>query len=235
MTASEDTSKFRRALTVLAVLAAVFVLLVVVARCSSPSTIHTGEATADSGDALNAAAAGLAAVTRWADGPGELVRVRWLDPDTAVVTVRLGTGEHVTVTALRGAAGWAVPSPPSPAPAEPVPAWPALSAENLVHAREDQRWKVTEGFLAAWLASEPTERWTAVNFDAPPLGVRYDSWEVTGLATPMVVPGTSVEVVAVDFEATTEGLTRGYRAFVGVTVDPAGRWTVTAVGHRPPT
>ena len=235
MTAPEDTTKFRRALTTLGVVVAVLALVMVLARCSSPSTINTGSAATSDGDALNAAGAGLAAVTRWADGPADLVRVRWLDPDAAVVTARLASGEHVTVTAERQAAGWAVPAPPAPATAEHAADWAALSAENLVRAREDQRWKVTAGFLAAWLASEPTERWTAVNYDAPPLSVRYDSWEVTGLATPVVAPGTSVEVVSVDFEATTEGTTRGYRAFVGVTVDPAGRWTVSAVGHRPPT
>ena len=37
-----------------------------------------------------------------------------------------------------------------------------------------------------------------------------------------------------DFEATGNGATRSYRAFVAVVADPTGRWTVNAVGHRPP-
>lgn len=233
MTAREDTSKLRRALAVLVALVALVIVVLVLSRCSTPSTINTAAAGAGS-DSLNAAAAGLAAVAGWAGEPADVVRVRWLDPDTAVTTVRLAGGEHVTVTAVRSPAGWTVIAPPAPATAEVETEWPDLAAENLVLAREDQRWKVAEGFLDAWLTGEPTERWTAVGYDAPALSVRYDSWEATGLGAALKVPGRSVEVVPVDFEATAAGTTRSYRAFVGVVADATGRWTVNAVGHRPP-
>ncbi len=232
MTAPEDTSKLRKALAVLAGLLVLVVVVVVLSRCSSPSTINTGESAGD--DAVNAAAAGQAAVVQWAGEPADVVRVRWLDPDTAVTTARLDGGEHVTVTAVRAPDGWAVIAPPSPANAEPETGWPGLPAENLVLARDDLRWRVTKGFLSAWLAREPTERWTAVGFDAPVLSVRYDSWEFTGLGTPLEVPGTSIEVVPVDFEASTGDTTRAYRAYLAVVEDSTGRWTINAVGHRPP-
>ena len=93
---------------------------------------------------------------------------------------------------------------------------------------------VTCGFLDAWLAHEPTERWTAVGFDAPSLSVVYYNWEFTGVGGPAAVPGTGIEVVPVDYEATANGATRTYRAFVAVVADPTGRWTVNAVCHRPP-
>lgn len=234
MTAPEDTSKLRKALAVLAGLSVLLVTVVVLSRCSSPSTINTGESARAGYDALNAAAAGQAAVVQWAGEPADVVRVRWLDPDTAVTTARLDSGEHVTVTAVRAPDGWVVIAPPSPTTAEPETAWPGLSAENLVLARDDQRWRVAKGFLAAWLARQPTERWTAVGYDAPVLSVRYDSWEVTGLGMPLEVPGTSIEVVPVDFEARTDDTTRTYRVYLAVVEDSTGRWTVNAVGHRPP-
>ena len=160
--------------------------------------------------------------------------LRWLDADTAVVAARLNGGEHVTVTAQRSADGWAVPAPPSPTPAPGGPDWAMLPVEKLAEARDDPRWDVTRGFLDAWLAHESTERWTAVGFDAPSLSVTYDSWEFTGVGGPAAVPATGIEVVPVDFEATGNGATRSYRAFVAVVADPTGRWTVNAVGHRPP-
>ena len=110
----------------------------------------------------------------------------------------------------------------------------ALPVENLTEARDDPRWDVTRGFLDAWLAQQSTERWTAVAFDAPSLSVVYDSWKFTGVGGPAAVPGTGIEVVPVDFEATADGATRSYRAFVAVVADPTGRWTVNAVGHRHP-
>ena len=109
-----------------------------------------------------------------------------------------------------------------------------LPVEKLAEARDDPRWDVTRGFLDAWLARESTERWTAVGFDAPSLSVGYDNWEFTGVGGPAPVPDTGIEVVPVDFEATANGGTRTYRAFVAVVADPTGRWTVNAVGHRRP-
>ena len=237
MTAPEDTSRLRKALTVAAAVTAGLVLAVGLAKCSSPSTIHTGGATGSGTDPLNAAGAGLAVVARWTDGPADLVALRWLDADTAVVTARLDGGEHVTVTAQRNAHGWDVPAPPSPAPAPGGPDWAMLPVEKLAKASDDPRWDVTRGFLDAWLAQQSTERWTAVGFDAPSLSVTYDNWEYTGVGGPSAVPGTGIEVVPVDFEATTNGTngaTRTYRAFVAVVADPTGRWTVNAVGHRRP-
>ena len=73
-----------------------------------------------------------------------------------------------------------------------------------------------------------------MGFDAPSLSVVYDSWEFTGVGGPASVPGTGIEVVPVDFEATANGTSRSYRAFVAVVADPTGRWTVNAVGHRRP-
>ena len=234
MTAPEDTSRLRKALTVAAAVTAGLVLTVGLAKCSSPSTIHTGDAAGSGTDPLNAAGAGLGVVARWADGPADLVALRWLDADTAVVTARLHGGEHVTVTAQRSAHGWAVPAPPSPAPAPRGPDWAMLPVEKLAEARDDPRWDVTRGFLDAWLARQSTERWTAVGFDAPSPSVEYDSWQFTGVSGPAPVPGTGIEVVPVDFEATAKGATRNYRAFVAVVADPTGRWTVNAVGHRRP-
>ena len=234
MTAPGDISKLRKALAVLTGLLVLLVVVVVLSRCSSPSTINTGDSTRAGDDALNAAAAGQAAVMQWASEAADVVRLRWLDPDTAVTTARLNSGEHVTVTAVRAPDGWAVIAPPSPATAEPETVWPNLSAENLALARDDQRWRVAEGFLAAWLTGEPTERWTAVGYDAPVLSVRYHNWQVTGLGMPMEVAGTSIEVVPVDYEATTGNTTRTYRAYVAVVEDSTGRWTINAVGHRPP-
>lgn len=234
MTAPEDTSRLRKALAVLASLLVLLVVVVVLSRCSSPSTINADESARAGDDAVNAAAAGQAAVVQWAGEAADVVRVRWLDPDTAVTTARLDGGEHVTVTAVRALDGWAVIAPPSPATAEPETNWPGLSAENLTLARDDPRWRVAKGFLSAWLAREPTERWTAVGYDAPVLSVRYDHWEVTGLGTPLEVPGTSIEVVPVDLEATTGDTTRTYRTYLAVVRDSTGRWTINAVGHRPP-
>ena len=114
------------------------------------------------------------------------------------------------------------------------PDWAMLPVEKLAEARDDPRWDVTSGFLDAWLAREPTERWTAVGFDAPSLSVEYDSWEFTGVGGPAAVPGTGIEVVPADFEATANSTTRSYRAFVAVVADSTGRWTVNAVGHRRP-
>ena len=234
MTAPEDTSKLRRALAVLAALVALVVVVLVLSRCSTPSTINTATAAGAGSDSLNAAAAGLAAVTGWAGEPAHLVRVRWLDPDTAVTTVRLNDGEHVAVTSMRSQRGWVVPAPPSPAAALPDPKWAGLSRDNLAAARGDPRWLVAQGFLDAWLAGESTERWTAVNFEAPPLSVTYDSWEYTGVGTPRAVPGTAIEVIPVDFEATSTETARTYRIFVAVVADPTSRLTVNAVGHRSP-
>ena len=234
MTAPEDTSKLRRALAVLAALVALVVVVLALSRCSTPSTINTAAAVGAGSDSVNAAGAGLAAVAGWAGEPAELVRVRWLDTDTAVTTVRLNGGEHVAVTSVRTERGWTVPAPPSPAAALPDPKWAGLPAGNLVAARDDPRWLVTQGFLDAWLAAESTERWTAVDFEAPPLSVTYDSWELTGLGTPQAVTGTSIEVIPVDFEATSAGATRDYRVFVAVVADPTNRLTVNAVGHRSP-
>lgn len=234
MTAPDDTSKLRRSLAVLAALVTLVVVVLVLSRCSTPSTINTATAAGAGSDSLNATAAGLAAVADWAGEPADLVRVRWLDPDTAVTTVRLNDGEHIAVTSVRTERGWAVPAPPSPAAALPDPKWAGLPTDNLATARDDPRWQLTQGFLDAWLAGEPTERWTAVNFEAPPLSVTYDSWELTGLGTPQAVPGTSIEVIPVDFEATSAGMTRDYRVFVAVVADPTSRLTVNAVAHRSP-
>lgn len=235
MTAPEDTSKLRRALAVLAALVALMAVVVVLSRCSTPSTINTAAAVGAGSDSLNAAAAGLAAVAGWAGEPADVGQVRWLDPDTAVTTVRLSGGEHIAVTSVRSDRGWAVPAAPSPTAAPPDPEWAGLPRDNLVAARDDPRWLVTQGFLDAWLAGESTERWTAVDFEAAPLSVAYDSWEFTGLGTPQVVPGTSIEVISVDFEATSGSATRDYRVFVAVVADPTSRLTVNAVGHRSPT
>ena len=234
MTAPDDTSKLRRALAVLAALAALVVVVLMLSRCSTPSTINTAAAAGTGNDSLNAAAAGLAAVVGWAGEPADVVQLRWLDPDTAVTTVRLNGGEHVAVTSVRTQHGWAVPAPPSPTVASPDPKWAGLPVDNLVAARDDPRWLVTQGFLDAWLAGEPTERWTAVDFEAPPLSVKYASWEFTGLGTAQAVPGTSIEVISVDFEATSAETTRTYRIFVAVVADPTSRLTVNAVGHRSP-
>ena len=234
MTAPEDTLRLRKALTVAAAVTAGLVLAVGLAKCSSPSTIHAGDSAGSGTDPLNAAGAGLGVVARWADGPADLVALRWLDADTAVVIARLDGGEHVTVTAQRSAHGWGVPAPPVPAPAPGGPDWGMLPVEKLAEARDDPRWDVTRGFLDAWLARESTERWTAVGFDAPSLSVVYDNWEYTGVGEPAAVPGTGIKVVPVDFEATADGVTRSYRAFVAVVADPTGRWTVNAVGHRRP-
>ena len=48
-----------------------------------------------------------------------------------------------------------------------------------------------------------------------------------------VVSDTPSEL-RVEVEATANGATRSYRAFVAVVADPTGRWTVNAVGHRHP-
>ena len=234
MTAREDTSKLRRALAVLAALVALVAVVLVLSRCSAPSTINTAAAAGTGSDSLNAAAAGLAAVAGWAGEPADVVRVRWLDPDTAVTTVRLNGGEHLAVTSVRTERGWAVPAPPSPTAAPPEPMWAGLPRDNLVAARDDPRWLVTQGFLDAWLAGESTGRWTAVDFEAPPLSVAYDSWEFTGLGTPQAVPGTSIEVISVDFEATSAETTRTYRVFVAVVADATSRLTVNTVGYRSP-
>ncbi|MCY3642169.1 MAG: hypothetical protein OXG41_01200 [Acidimicrobiaceae bacterium] len=234
MTAPDDTSRLRRALAVLAALVALVVVVVVLSRCSTPSTINTAAAAGTGSDSLNAAAAGLAAVVGWAGEPADVVRVRWLDPDTAVTTVRLNGGEHVAVTSVHTERGWTVPAPPSPTAAPPHPKWEGPPKDNLTAARDDPRWLVTQGFLDAWLAGESTERWTAVNFEAPPLSVAYDSWEFTGLGTPQAVTGTAIEVIPVDFEATSADTTRTYRIFVAVVADPTSRLTVNAVGHRSP-
>jgi len=221
-------------LAVLAALVALVVVVLVLSRCSTPSTINTATAAGAGSDSLNAAAAGLAAAAAWAGEPADVVRVRWLDPDTAVTTVRLNGGEHVAVTSVRTERGWVVPAPPSPTAALPDPKWAGLPKDNLVAARGDPRWLVTQGFLDAWLAGESTDRWTAVNFEAPPLSVTYDSWEFTGLGTPQTVPGTSIKVIPVDFEATSTETTRTYRIFVAVVADATSRLTVNAVGHRSP-
>lgn len=234
MTAPADTSRLRKALASLAALVAGLALVVVLSRCSTPSTIHTGDAAGADTDSINATGAGIGAIAHWASEPAALVRVQWLDPDTALVTARLPDGEHVAVTAVRANGDWAVPAPPSPAPTPTPPDWADLPHEYLVLAGSDPRWHVTRGFLDAWLAREPTERWTAVDFEAPPLSVNYDSWEFTGLGAPSVVPGTSIEVVPVDIEATSAGSTRNYRVFVAVVADATGRWTVNAVAHRQP-
>lgn len=234
MTAPEDTSKLRRAVVVLAALVALVAVVLVLSRCSTPSTINTGTAIGAGSDSFNAAGAGLAAVVGWAGEPADVVRVRWLDPDTAVTTVRLAGGEHVAVTTVRTEGGWAVPAPPSPTAEPPDPKWAGLPRDNLAAAHDDPRWLVTQGFLDAWLAQESTERWTAVDFEAPPLSVKYDRWEFTGLGMPLVVPGTSIEVIPVDFEATSAGAKRTYRVFVAVVADPTSRLTVNAVGHRSP-
>lgn len=234
MTAPADTSRLRRALAVLAALVAGLVLVVVLSKCSTPSTLHTSKEAGADTDSINATAAGIGAIARWANQPAALARIRWLDPDTALVTAHLPSGEHVAVTAVRANRDWAVPAPPSPAPAQTPTDWADLPHGNLALAVSDPRWQVAQGFLDAWLARAPTERWTAVDFEAPPLSVRYDNWEFTGLGAPMVVPGTSIEVVPVDIEATSAGSTRDYRAFVAVVADATGRWTVNAVAHRQP-
>ena len=234
MKTSEDTSRIRKAL--FAVGGAVLFLLAVagVARCSSPSTLQTGSV--DSGtDAINAAAVGVEAVRAWAGSDASLAGLRWLDADTAVVTARLAGGEHVAATAVYSDTGWEVPFPPSPAPSPGGPSWGTLSSEKLAAATGDDRWAVAEGFLAAWLTGEPTERWTATAFTAPPPSVVYSSWEAVGVAGPTAVPGTAIEVIAVEFKAAVEdGTERRYRTFVAVAVDAAGRWTVNAVANRPP-
>lgn len=234
MTAPEDTSKLRRSLAVLAGLVALVVVVLMLSRCSTPSTINTAAAAGTGSDSLNAAAAGLAAVAGWAGEPADVVQLRWLDPDTAVTTVRLNDGEHVTVTSMRTERGWVVPAAPSPTAAVPDPQWAGLPKDNLAAAGDDPRWLVTQGFLDAWLAGQSTERWTAVDFEAPPLSVTYDSWEYTGVGTPQAVPGTSIEVIPVDFEAASAETTRTYRVFVAVVADPTSRLTVNAVGHRSP-
>lgn len=218
----------------LAALVTLVVVVLVLSRCSTPSTINTAAAAGAGSDSLNAAAAGLAAVAGWAGEPADVVRVRWLDPDTAVTTVRLNDGEHVAVTSVRTERGWTVPAPPSPTAAPPAPKWASLPVDNLATARDDPRWLVTQGFLDAWLAGGSTDRWTAVDFKAPPLSVKYESWEFTGLGTPQAVPETSIEVIPVDFEATSTEKTRTYRVFVAVVADPTSRLTVNAVGHRSP-
>ena len=229
-----DTSKLRQGLAVLAALVVLVAVVLVLARCSTPSTINTATAPGAGRDSLNATAAAVAAVVQWADEAADLVRVRWLDPDTAVTTVRLASGEHVTATSVRTQHGWSVPAPPSPAAAPPDPNWADLPRDNLVAARDDPRWQVTQGFLDAWLAQQSTQRWTTADFEAPPLSVKYDRWEFTGLGMPVAAPRTNVEVIPVDFEATSAGTTRGYRVFVGVVADPTSRLSVSAVGHRSP-
>ena len=234
MKAPEDTSRTRRALAAI-VLAGVFLLLVVgIARCSAPSTLQTG--TVDSGtDATNATAAGVAAVRAWAGADAELVGLRWLDAATAVVTARLSGGEHVAATTVRSGDKWVVPAPPSPTAAPAGGGWARLPAEKLAAAAGDARWEVAAGFLDAWLTGEPTERWTATNYTAPPPSVTYSSWGPVGVGGPFEVPDTAIAVVAVDFEAAVgEGDSRLYRAYVAVTADSTGRWTVNTVAHRPP-
>ena len=234
MKAPEDTSRVRKALAAVAAAGVFLVVVVGIARCSAPSTIQTG--TVDSGtDATNAAAAGVGAVRAWAGTDAELVGLRWLDAATAVVTVRLVGGEHVAATAVRSGDKWQVPAPPAPAPAPAGGGWASLPAEKLAAAAGDARWEVAAGFLDAWLTGQPTERWTATDYTAPPPSVVYSGWEPVGVGGPFEVPGTAVEVVAVDFEAAAGGGdSRLYRAYVAVTADSTGRWTVNAVAHRRP-
>ena len=234
MKASEDASRVPKAVMAVAGVLVFLLVVVGVARCSAPSTLRTGSA--DSGtDAVNAAAAGVSAVRVWAGTDAELAALSWLDADTAMVTARLAGGEHVVAATVRSEAGWGVPYPPPPAPAPSAAGWVTLPAEKLAAAEGDDRWEVAAGFLDAWLTGEPTERWTATSFTADPPSVAYSSWEPVGVDGPFEMPGSAIEVVAVDFEAAAgDGGERLYRAYVAVAADATGRWTVNAVAHRPP-
>lgn len=232
---SSDNSKLRKTAVWLGIAAAVMLLIMLAARCSAPSVINTGDpAGADTGN-VNAAAAGIAALTEWAGEPAQLLSLRWLAGGQAVITGRVGA-ETVSIPVVPGGRGtWNAPYPPRPAAPgegtgrETLPA-PSAAAEG------DERWITAAGFLGAWLTGHPTDRWTNVNYTPPPPGAVYE-YEITGTASPRPVPNTPLIVVPVEYTARPRGTghpPRLYRLYLGLAQDNAGRWVVATLGDLPP-
>lgn len=232
---SSDHSKFRKTAVWLGIAAAVMLLVMLAARCSAPSTINTGPAGNDT-DNVNAAAAGIAALTEWAGQPAQLLRLRWLAGGQAVITAQVG-GETVSIPAVPGPGGtWNTPYPPRPAPPATRADWEPLPSPPPA-AGEDERWTTATGFLEAWLTGQPTDRWTNVNYTPTPPAVVYKEHKITGASPPRPVPNTPLVVVPVDYTARPEGTShppRTYRIYLGLAQDNAGRWVVATLGDLPP-
>ena len=212
-----------------------WIVVLVLSRCSTPSTINTAAAAGAGSDSLNAAAAGLAAVAglgRRAGrrGAGAVAGPRHRGDDRAPQRRRARRGHlgaHRTrlggarsSVAHSGAAGPEVGGPAQRQPRRGARRSPLAGDARLPGCLARRR--IHRTLDRGGLRGAAVERGT------------YDSWTFTGLGTPQAVPGTSIEVIPVDFEATSAETTRTYRVFVAVVADPTSRLTVNAVGHRSP-
>ncbi len=230
-----DHSKLRKTGVWLGIAAAVMLLIMLAARCSAPSTINTGGPAGADIDNINAAAAGVAALTDWASQPAQMLSLRRLAGGQAVITARVG-GETVSIPVVPGPEGtWNAPYPPRPAAPGEGNGRETLSAPPAA-AEEDERWITAAGFIDAWLTGQPTDRWTLVDYTPPQPGDVYE-YEITGTDSPRPVPDTPLIVVTVEYAARPRGADhppRPYRLYLGLAQDNAGRWVVAALGDLPP-
>lgn len=236
---SGDSDRLRKALTWAGIAVSLTVLVLVFARCATPSTLSVVDPSAPPGgtDAINAVAAGTAAVSRWGGEPSELVSLTWLSPDSALLTARVA-GQIVQVTSNRTDDDrWEVFDHPKPVAAvedpvvEPYPPVPG-------GVGGDPRWQVIDGFLRTWINGEDTERWTARSYTPRPLSIEVESYEIVGLADSVGMEGGTAErpiqLAPLDVSATVDGTARTYRIIVALQPDQTGRWVVIGIAHQLP-
>ena len=235
MTSGGEHTALKRALAALGAVVALVVCVLAFARCSTPSTLHTGPVTVDPAQLLgpaNATAAAMRAIEEWAPGTGpELVEAAWRGAGSdSMRVVALVEGAAVQVVVEHGANGWVVPHPPRPAELLSASSWWPLDDPPAANAT-DPRWQTAVGFLDAWLTGGDTGRWVATQYRPPALSTLYPGWQITGAGAEIERVRDDLYLVAVEYSAPTRpgGDPRAWRVYVAVAQDATGRWTVTGV------
>lgn len=225
---TDNSTTIRRVGAGAIAVAGIGVAIVLMARCSAPSTITPPvDVTAD----LNAAGAAINALAAWEPhSDPRFVRIghSGANPDARVVTATLGdTGELVEIAVVPDEDGnWSAQGHPHPVAGDSAAVVRAL-AERPPQPPTDP-WLAASEFLAAWLTGDSTEAraWASGDYRPVPLDSPYESVEITATDDAVTFPAAQLGFIPIDYTtADDDGLRRHWRSWVAVR-ENQGRWFV---------